>query len=67
MLEWFADQHVRLVARLQPFPRLTLKAEEAIREIRARGGEHCLRYADRVTCVVYVPTRVHAAWRSFSA
>jgi hypothetical protein len=67
MLEWLADQHARLVARLQPVPRLTLKAGEVIREMRTRGGERCMRYAYRVACVVYVPTRVHAAWGCFSA
>jgi hypothetical protein len=45
MLEWLADQHTRLVARLQPVPRLTIKAGEAIREMRACGGERCMRYA----------------------
>jgi hypothetical protein len=45
MLKWLAEQHARLVARLQQVPRLTLKAGEAIREMRARGGEHCMRYA----------------------
>jgi hypothetical protein len=52
MLGWLTDQHARLVARLQPVPRLTLKAGEAIRKVRARGGERCMRYADRVACVV---------------
>jgi hypothetical protein len=45
MLEWLTEQHARLMARLQPVPRLTLKAGEVIREMRARSGVRCMRYA----------------------
>jgi hypothetical protein len=52
VLGWLADQQARLVARLQPVPRLTLKHGEAIREMRVPGGERCVRYANRAVCMV---------------
>jgi hypothetical protein len=54
MLGWLADQHDRLVDRLPQVPRLTLRAGEVIRDMRARGTERCMRCAHRAASIATV-------------
>jgi hypothetical protein len=54
MLGWLADQHARLVDRLPQVPRLTLRAGEVIRHMRARGTERCMRCARRAASIATV-------------